>query len=368
MKILVAPLDWGLGHATRTIPVIRGFLAHGATVDLAVSGNISALYRGEFPDLTQIEVPGYEIRYPNRGFEMPFWLLKNYRRIMRTIREEHGTAESLAFERGYDMIFSDNRFGFYSNRAKNIYMTHQLRIAFPGPFSAFENIGIAWHRKQMEKFDEIWVPDYAKFPGLGGRLSHVNPSALKLSKPIRFVGPLSRFDENFPVGVPKNSVQRKYRFLAILSGPEPMRSLFEKKIFEALSRISGKHAVILGKPGEKKVPETPSNMDVFNHLETADFARMVQSSDVILSRPGYSTVMDMATLGAKCVFVPTPGQTEQEFLGEELFRAGFSGLLKQRELSPMNLCEMERKTHVLRNSVSRPNPLLSAVDSLFKEK
>lgn len=367
MKILVAPLDWGLGHATRTIPVIREFLARGATVDLAVSGSISALYRGEFPDLTQIPVPGYGIRYPNRGFEMPFWLLKNYRRILRTIRGEHLLADRLAREQEYDLIFSDNRFGFYSKHAKSVYMTHQMRIAFPGPFSVFEDIGIAWHRKMMENFDEVWVPDDAKAPGLGGRLSHVEPSRLKLSKPVKFVGPLSRFGEFCRIDAPQDFVQNKFHFLAILSGPEPMRSLFEKKVFETLSRIPGRHAVILGKPAEKKTNGTWANLEIFNHLETEDFGRMVRNADVILSHPGYSTVMDMAVLGAKCVFVPTPGQTEQELLGRELFRAGYSGLLKQNELTPVNLCEMEKHANIMRKIFRSQNPLSSAVDPLFKE-
>lgn len=338
MKILVAPLDWGLGHATRTIPIIRKFLAQGAAVDLAVSGKMSALYRGEFPGLTQINIPGYGIRYPRRGFEMPFWLLANYRRIMQVIRNEHEIAESLVKERGYDTIFSDNRFGFFANEVKNIYMTHQLRIAFPRPFSAFENLGVAWHRHQMQNFDEIWVPDYADFPGLAGKLSHVRYDK-SFSEKLKFIGPQSRFPKEDSHEPTETSPKKSFDFLAILSGPEPMRTSFENAVRKAFAEIPGEQAIIRGLPGESDIPTAPPNVTFFNHLQTADFASAVKSAKVIVSRPGYSTVMDMENLGANCIFVPTPGQTEQVYLGELLQKSGIAKLLHQNEISAKKLCE-----------------------------
>lgn len=338
MKILVAPLDWGLGHATRTIPVIRKFLAQGAKVDLAVSGKMSTLYRGEFPDLTQIDIPGYGIRYPKRGFEMPFWLFANYRRILKVIRKEHKLAESLVKERGYDTIFSDNRFGFHASGIKNIYMTHQLRIAFPGPFSLFENLGVAWHRRQMQKFDEIWVPDYADFPGLAGKLSHVRYGK-SFSEKLNFIGPQSRFQKEDSYKLTASQPIKEFDFLAVLSGPEPMRTSFEKAMLKAFAEIPGKQAIIRGLPGESELPTAPPNVTLFNHLETVAFAEIVKSAKTVVSRPGYSTVMDMENLEASCIFVPTPGQTEQVYLGKLLQKSGFSKLLRQKEISAKKLCE-----------------------------
>lgn len=365
MKVLVAPLDWGLGHATRTVPVIREFLFHGAKVDLAVSGKMSAFFRGEFPELSQVEIPGYEIRYPGRGVEMPLWLLKNYRRILDVIRTEHLVAESLVQKSGYDIIVSDNRFGFYSEKSRNIYMTHQMRIAFPGPFSAFEKIGIAWHKRRMERFDEVWIPDFPELPGLAGKLSHVTYSDKSFEGKIRFIGPQSRFLNCSAYKLTKPDDSKRFRFLSVLSGPEPMRSSFEKKVLCALSQIPGNHAVILGRPGEKALPAVPPNISVFNHLESEDFVKAVLDAGTILSRPGYSTVMDMANLGANCVFVPTPGQTEQEFLGRELFRSGQAGLLSEPLLLPDNLCKMEKDRRKIRCKSREKNLLSFAVDSLF---
>ncbi len=345
MKALVAPLDWGLGHATRCIPVVREFLARGWTVDLAVAGSpMAALYRGEFPGLLQVPVPEYSIRYPSRGFEMPFWLLKNYRRIAAVIRRENAVAESLVRERGYDVLLSDNRFGFHSRKAFCIYMTHQLRILFPGSLSVFENVGVAWHRKRMRAFDAVWVPDVPDFPGLSGRLSH----GLR-GNGVKYVGPLSRFSALGEIVSPE---KKRFRFLVLLSGPEPMRTQFERSVLSALEKIPGEHAVIRGLPGRSDFAEAAPNVTLYNHLDSADFAEAVLSAETVVSRPGYSTVMDMAVLGARCVFVPTPGQTEQVYLGKSLSSAGLAGFLFQGHLSPRRLLLAEEG---LRGPLSLPS-------------
>lgn len=356
MKILIAPLDWGLGHATRLIPVIREFLLRGWTVDLAVAGRISALYRSEFPELLQFEIPSYAIRYPRRGIEMPAWLLRNFRRLRGVMKAERAAAEDLAQRNGYDVILSDNRFGFHSRKSCNIYMTHQLRIAFPGFFSAFEGLGVAWHRRQMERFDRIWIPDVPEFPGLAGKLSHVANAAGD------FVGLLSRFSD----GRALHSVADvpAYRFLAILSGPEPMRGSFEAKLCAALSKIPGRHAIVRGLPGERDSLHVPENIDSFNHLGTARLAEMIRGAETVVSRSGYSTVMDLAALGARSVFVPTPGQTEQEYLGRMLADKKVSGLILQKDLDAESLLTAARSELVPWTRVESHKLLARAINRL----
>ena len=355
MKILVAPLDWGLGHATRTIPIIYQFLSRGWKVDLAVSGRVAALYKGQFPNLEQIPVPGYRIEYPRRGFEMPLWLLKNSTRLMSVILREQKVAQKLVQERGYDAIFSDNRFGFHAEGAYNIYMTHQLSIAFPGPFKALEKIGVAWHKREMSRFDTIWVPDFSEYPGMAGKLSHV-PKAK-----AEYVGALSRFADMDFLNM---HWEKKYRYIAILSGPEPMRSSFEKALLKAFEKIPGEHVIIRGFPGDAALPKAPSNVKLFNHLETVEFARTVQSAEYCISRPGYSTVMDMIYLGANCIFVPTPGQTEQLYLGKTLHSARKAGLLKQDEISAKTLTAAMREKHRSWDFNASGNLLSQAIDRL----
>ena len=317
MKVLVAPLDWGLGHATRCMPVVREFLRQGAQVELAVVKSNARLLREVFPDVRQRLAPSYNVVYPKHGFNMAAWLLKNGAHLNKVIRFEHEYAEKMVLRHHYDVVFSDNRFGFYSANAKSIYMTHQRRIAFPQALSAFETVGVLWHASMVKHFDEIWVPDQEQSPGFAGRLSHVSWKSEK----VKFVGTLSRFsDLNQSVGgsVFDKGVSQKFNYVAVVSGVEPARSRFEELLRQTFLKIPGKHAIIQGRPSVGIKTWSSGNIQFFTHLSDVDFADVVKNSNWVVSRGGYSTIMDMACLGARCVFVPTPGQYEQVALAEEL--------------------------------------------------
>ena len=315
MKVLVAPLDWGLGHATRCVPVIREFLNQGAEVELAVVRSNAALLRGFFPELRQRLAPSYNIVYPKHGYNMGLWLVKNGVHLRTVMSYEHRFAEEMVERYHYDVLVSDNRFGFYSRKAKSVYMTHQRRIAFPKVLSAFEPVGMLWHASVMKRFDEVWVPDLPEFPGYAAGLSHVKKSPV----PVRYVGALSRFENMAAADEPK-----KYKFVAIVSGVEPARSRFEMALRKVLSKVPGRHAMILGKPALGIKTWSEGNIDFHTHLPDKEFAETVRGAQWVVSRGGYSTVMDMAVLGAKCIFVPTPGQYEQIILANDLSREGYA--------------------------------------------
>ena len=329
MKVLVAPLDWGLGHATRCVPVIREFLNQGAEVELAVVRSNAALLRGFFPNLRQRLAPSYNIVYPKHGYNMGLWLVKNGVHLRSVMNYEHRFAEEMVERYHYDVLVSDNRFGFYSRGAKSIYMTHQRRIAFPKMLSAFEPLGMLWHASVMKHFDEVWVPDLPETPGYAGSLSHVKACPV----PLKYVGALSRFEgEDL-----KLNTDERYRFVAVVSGVEPARTRFENALRKTLAKLPGRHAIILGKPsaGIKKTSE--QNLDLFTHLPDNEFALVVKNAQWVISRGGYSTVMDMAVLGAKCLFVPTPGQYEQVILGRDLAREGFAATIEESKFTVENL-------------------------------
>ena len=347
MKVLVAPLDWGLGHATRCVPVIKEFLRQGTQVDLAVSPSFSPLYRELFPELKQVAAPSYNIVYPKHGFNMGLWLLKNSAHLNKVISYEHHYAEEMVRLHGYDLLLSDNRFGFYSKKARSIYMTHQCRIAFPPLLSCLEGIGIRWHRGVMRHFDEIWIPDIEQAPGYAGTLSRVKG----IPVPAKFVGPLSRFSELVPeVSAVAESGSRDLDVVAVVSGVEPARSQFESSLREVLAQMPGRHAVILGKPAAEQKSWAEGNICFYNHLGTEDFARIVGSSRWVVSRGGYSTIMDMAYLGARCIFVPTPGQYEQVVLARELSRKNYAVHIPAKELGVSTL------KRAMEASVSLPKP------------
>ncbi|SHM58815.1 glycosyltransferase [Fibrobacter sp. UWB7] len=411
MKVLVAPLDWGLGHATRCVPVVREFLRAGAEVELAVVKANANFFREVFPDLRQRLAPSYNIVYPKHGYNMALWLLKNSVHLNAVMRYEHHFAEEMVKRHGYDVLFSDNRFAFYSKNALSIYMTHQRRIAFPRAFAAFERIGVMWHANIMRKFDEVWVPDLEIYPGYAGSLSH--SGATPGDKPMRFVGTLSRFLEMGNVGnalgnapapvdlerevdlmsmsefmahsanVEWNAAPEKrtsgnysfemranYKVVAVVSGVEPARTQFEQQLRGALAQIPGRHMMILGKPSAEQKAWTEGNIEFHTHLATNDFAEAVKRADFVVSRGGYSTVMDMAELGAKCIFVPTPGQFEQIVLAHDLSKAGYAVEIPADELSAETLTSAFEKS-VKMPKVAKQNLLHDAVEDVvrkFKER
>lgn len=411
MKVLVAPLDWGLGHATRCVPVVREFLRAGAEVELAVVKANANFFREVFPDLRQRLAPSYNIVYPKHGYNMALWLLKNSVHLNAVMRYEHHFAEEMVKRHGYDVLFSDNRFAFYSKNALSIYMTHQRRIAFPRAFAAFERIGVMWHANIMRKFDEVWVPDLEIYPGYAGSLSH--SGATPGDKPMRYVGTLSRFSEmgndgnalgNAPAPVdlerevdlmsvsefmahsanvewdaaPEKrtsgnrsfEMRANYKVVAVVSGVEPARTQFEQQLRDALAQIPGRHMMILGKPSAEQKTWTEGNIEFYTHLATNDFAEAVKRADFVVSRGGYSTVMDMAELGAKCIFVPTPGQFEQIVLAHDLSKAGYAVEIPADELSAETLTSAFEKS-VKMPKVEKQNLLHDAVEDVvrkFKER
>ena len=411
MKVLVAPLDWGLGHATRCVPVVREFLRAGAEVELAVVKANANFFREVFPELRQRLAPSYNIVYPKHGYNMALWLLKNSVHLNAVMRYEHHFAEEMVERHGYDVLFSDNRFAFYSKKALSIYMTHQRRIAFPRAFAAFERIGVMWHANIMRKFDEVWVPDLEIYPGYAGSLSH--SGATPGDKPMRFVGTLSRFSEMGNVGnalgnapapvdlerevdlmsvsefmahsanvewdaAPEKrtsgnhsfEMRANYKVVAVVSGVEPARTQFEQQLREALQQIPGQHMMILGKPSAEQKTWTEGNIEFHTHLATNDFAEAVKRADFVVSRGGYSTVMDMAELGAKCIFVPTPGQFEQIVLAHDLSKAGYAVEIPADELSAETLASAFEKS-VKMPKVEKQNLLHDAVENVvrrFKER
>jgi len=303
-KILLAPLDWGIGHATRCVPLIDLIREKGADVVIASSGRASAFLRSEFPAVQHIQFPGYDIRYPASG-SMAMNMFKRSPAILRSISDEHRTLDLLIDEQGIDAVISDNRFGMWSGKVPSVYITHQVMIKAPKGWSFTEGILYSLHRKYIKHYDECWIPDFEEDGGLSGDLAHKRSCPV----PAYFIGPQSRFRS--PEGpIP----DKKYDLMAIISGPEPQRSIFEELILKQFSDSSYKSLVLLGKP-ESDDRRYSDNIEICNHMQTGEMQEAMGSTDLIICRPGYSGIMDIATLGCRTAFVPTPGQTEQEYLG-----------------------------------------------------
>ena len=307
-KILIAPLNWGLGHATRCIPIIDELLRQGAEVILASDGAALELLKKEYPHLPCHALPAYDIRYPfesmvlSMAIQMP--------KILRGCIKEHFWLNNFLKKNKIDIVISDNRFGFYNKSIKSIFMTHQINIAAP-----FQFLVNKINRYFIQKFDVCWIPDFETVPNLAGQLSHFHKAN---SLKIQYLGALSRMK--------KYAIEKKYKAIIILSGPEPQRTILEKKIIEQLQKegnqndLPPQYLLVRGVTINDGFELNCKNIEIHNYLTTKDLNQKILESEVIVARSGYSTVMDLVNLGMKAILIPTPGQTEQEYLATELMK------------------------------------------------
>ena len=316
MNIIVAPLNWGLGHATRMIPVIQALLNRKINVHLASDGEALTVLKQTFPTLPATELPTYNIQYKHKSLlRNSFSLATN---MLRAIPKEKKALTVLAKAINADIIISDNRYGCYTDFTKNIFVTHQLHIPTGNLTEKGVNI---FNHHLLKAFDAIWVPDTPNTPNLAGKLSHNTPI-----KKIQYIGGLSRFE-----ALPQK--EKTIDVLAILSGPEPQRSYFETIIRQQFADTRLKTIIVRGKPQDP----SSSAPNIINYASTPELSNLIASSKVIISRSGYSTLMDYATLGlfsledTQIVFVPTPGQPEQIYLAEKFREEGLAFSITQDE-------------------------------------
>jgi hypothetical protein len=304
-KVLVAPLDWGLGHATRCIPLIKALLASGYEVILAGEGPQASLLQSEFPGLTLLPLRGYRVTYSKRKSAMVLKLLWQLPKIWQAIRFEKRWLQQQIGRHSIQLVISDNRYGLHHPLVKSIFITHQLTIK--APIRVVEKWMQQIQYRLIQSFTICWIPDIAGLPNAAGILSH--PQLLP-SIPTQYIGWLSRFR--------KQTTEPLYSYCIILSGPEPQRSQLEAILLDQLKTVTEKVLFIRGLPGEKALPSTAENIICKNHLPQEALQKALLQSEWIISRSGYTTVMELLCLQKRAILIPTPGQTEQEYLAERL--------------------------------------------------
>jgi uncharacterized protein (TIGR00661 family) len=305
--VLIAPLDWGLGHATRCIPVIKAFLQLKWKVVLAADGQTKMLLQQEFPFLQVEHITGYHIRYSTHANRLLLKIVSQIPKILSAIKNEHSWLSEYIQNHKIDLIVSDNRYGFYSKKIKSIFITHQLQIKTGNRFSDAIIRKINYHF--IKNFNECWVADTSNSINAAGELSH--PNSFPSVKTI-YLGLLSRFikTNTFP--------ENKYDCCIVLSGPEPQRTILENAILQDLPFLKLKILLVRGKPQTERNLPVPNHVEVHNHLSGITLQEAFEQSAFILSRSGYTTVMEILSLQKKSILIPTPGQPEQEYLGKKL--------------------------------------------------
>ena len=321
-RILVAPLDWGLGHTTRCIPVIKGLIANNAEVIIAAEGPHKLLLSNEFHEATFIHLDGYRINYAKTRAGLLRKIFFQIPKILKTMRSENEWLQKVVQDQRIDAVISDNRFGLYHTKIPCIFITHQLLIK--SPFGAgSEKILQKWNYKNINRFSACWIPDNEGIENLAGNLSHPDKKPIV---PIHYIGALSRFEK-------KEAEEKKDRLLFILSGPEPQRTIFENKIINEISHYNGTAVIVRGLPGSPSIIPSTGMIEFYNHLPAEELNKEIAMAEYIISRSGYTTVMDLVKLKKKSILVPTPGQTEQEYLAGYLMQKEIAVSVNQKTFS-----------------------------------
>ena len=302
-RILIAPLCWGLGHATRCIPIIDRLLAQGCEVAIASDSEALTYLRAEYPELQSFELPSYGIKYSYRS--MVINMLVQAPQILTAVKEERQVAEKINLTWKPDAIISDNRLGFRSTSVESVYLTHQLQVQ--GGSAIGTGVATRLHRYYHQQFDKIWVPDSEGDSSLAGTLSR-KPSQ---NIDVTYLGPLSRFRQL--------DLMKDIDILVILSGPEPQRTQLEKRLLPVLSTVSTDYSIeIVRGTASVDPPPYPKQIRKSDLMQSEELNERISRSTLVICRAGYSSIMDLASLDMGALLIPTPGQYEQLYLGQYL--------------------------------------------------
>lgn len=306
VKIFFPVLNWGLGHASRSLPLIRNYLEIGHEVICASDGEALTMLRKELPDQLVLQLPGYDILYGSRF--MPINMFKHGPGMLKTIRTEHELTKAIVSRNKIECIISDNRYGCYHSEIPSALITHQLQV-FSG-----QKLLDAYIRRQIrswfKKFTEVWVPDQAPPGNITGDLSGINTDPI----PKYYLGVISELTSKPAKG--------KYAAIAVISGPEPQRTHFENAVIKQLSVLDGKYAIVRGKPDFDEPIKETGNLTIFPYATRAELSALLNETEIVISRSGYTTLMDLSKTGHKAILCPTPGQYEQVYLADRLSALG----------------------------------------------
>lgn len=329
---MVAPLDWGQGHTTRCVPVIRYLLQAGHHVFFAGNDSQQAYISSTFPGITTIHLNGYNVNYSRYGSAFMLAIAKQVPTILRTIREEHNWLNEAVKTHSVDAVISDNRYGLYHSDIPCVIMTHQLS-PISGMGSMADKMVRKLHYRMLERFNRCWIVDIPNTPCLAGKLSH--PSVLPHN--AEYIGLLSQAE--------LKNVSSSKHLLVLLSGPEPQRTLLADKLWGQVKNHKGNVVFVEGTENVTVRGGIPQHITYHKRISGDTLAQAISAADMVICRSGYSTIMDLVKLNKKAILIPTSGQTEQEYLGRTLYQEGMF-ISKQQQSFNLDeaLAEAERFT------------------------
>ncbi|NMD01352.1 MAG: UDP-N-acetylglucosamine--N-acetylmuramyl-(pentapeptide) pyrophosphoryl-undecaprenol N-acetylglucosamine transferase [Bacteroidales bacterium] len=305
-NILICPLDWGIGHASRVIPIIKKLQSKGHHIFIACSKQQHSFFKNEITNYTWIPSACPSIKYSEKKLSI-FDLIRLIPIIFVGIKKDKKKIDSWVKKHHIQIVISDNRYGCYSQHAYSVIITHQVKVELPKKLKWAEKILHKRIKKMIYKFNRCWIPDIKEMPNFAGDLS----LQFSLNGKSSFIGLLSRFDEN---QVLESQPEKTYEVIGIVSGPEPQRTIFAKLLLQQMKELQKPCLLVLGDFSKPTSNYQDDNVSVYSSMNTKELYKAFQSSKFIVARSGYSTIMDLISLRRTAILVPTPGQTEQEYL------------------------------------------------------
>jgi predicted glycosyltransferase len=331
--IVYAILNWGLGHVTRSTPIIERLINDGNRVIIVSHGKALILLKEQFPNCIFRDIRDKNIEYSRLGIMFVFKILSQYPKMILGWWHEKRKLKELIKEFDPDLIMTEMRLGFWSKKIPSVLITNQLRFELPKGLKWGEILGEWFNFLIFRHYDHIFVPDVEGEPNLLGNLAHKGRIA-KHPK-LRFVGSLTSIDRE------NDGLEEDIDLFVSISGPEPQRTKFEEIILPQLTACSSRIVVALGVPGDKTVKEIDhGRIKIYSHLERKEMSSILKRAKYVVSRSGFSTVNELFVLKKKALLVPTPGQTEQEYIARYLHQQGLFGISRQEDLDLSHLPDL----------------------------
>jgi uncharacterized protein (TIGR00661 family) len=346
-KILFCVLNWGLGHATRSTPIIQQLTNCGFDVQIASDGSSALILKKSFPQLTHWELPSYQIDY---GKDFVWSMIRAIPSMLRVIEDEKKEIDQIVQKVKFDFIFSDNRYGCWNLQTKNIFICHQHQLLMPKFLAILAPSANFFHRKFLNKFDYHLIPDTPQHD-LAGSLSKSN------FKNTSYIGNLSRL-------TPSPLKDLKYEVMAIVSGPEPHISTFFELLKKQLSLLPYPTLLVGGMPEKEDDEKWIGQCRIVPYMNEVELSDAIGASKLIICRSGYSSIMDLVALQKKAILIPTPLQTEQEYLASFYEQKKIAFSCTQSSLNLIDAINKAQSYKGFGDILSDNDLLLSAIKNL----
>jgi uncharacterized protein (TIGR00661 family) len=335
LRILVAPLDWGLGHVTRCVPIIQHILSLGHQVIFAGNKGQQEYVRTIFFNLEFLFLEGYNVQYSKTRLGFAPKIIGQIPRLKKCIKREHLWLQNVVKTNQIDAVIADNRYGLYHAHIPCVIITHQLQIR-SGLSNLIDNILLKIHYKFIERFKRCWVVDIEEDEGLSGILGH--PNSLPKIK-TDYIGLLSQCT----LKATKKTFDSEFYVLILLSGTEPQRTILSDILWKKAIK-SDKKIIFVSGSNQAIVPEKiPEHISYHQRLSAKELMIAINTASIVICRSGYSSLMDLLALNKKAILIPTPGQTEQEYLAKLMH--------KQKIFMKANQSKFDIQTSLINASV-----------------